>query len=77
MVGVGEILGVDRGVPNESIAGYALHLVSAWAQNGLMEIPGSRRCLDAVSGENIFLSFHYLYEDEFLGRLGGGQHLWK
>ena len=42
-----------------------------------MQVPGNYGGIDAVLGENLFLSFHYLYEDKFLERRGGKQHPWR
>ena len=57
VVGVGNIVGGNRGALNKAIAGYLIHLVSTWDQHGLMQFPGNYGGLDAALGENLFLSF--------------------
>ena len=51
---------------NDAISGYALHLVFAWARNGLLQVPGICDGLEATSGEKLFLSLHFIYEDKFI-----------
>ena len=72
MVSVGDIIGGD-----EAIAVYALHLESAWAQHGLMQVPGSCVGIDAALDKNLFLSFHCLHKYKFLERCGGRRHPWR